>query len=122
MSASEQFKNAVKAYIEIHDELQASAKQLREIRKRKTALSETIINFMRDNDIDECALSDGKLIRKTSKRVEGLKKDNMMDVLKEKLGSVDAAEALLVEIYSQRGVVEKDCLRRTHRRTNPNED
>lgn len=121
MSASEQFKNAVKAYIEIHDELQASARQLRAIRKRKTELSETIINFMRDNDIDECALSDGKLIRKTSKRVEGLKKDNIMDVLKEKLGSADAAEAMLVEIYGQRGVVEKDSLKRTHKRTNPNE-
>jgi hypothetical protein len=121
MSASEQFKNAVKSYIEIHDELQASAKQLRAIRKRKTELSETIINFMKNNDIDECALADGKLIRKTSKRVEGLKKDNIMDVLKEKLGSADAAEALLVEIYGQRGVVEKDSLQRTHKRTNPNE-
>jgi hypothetical protein len=118
---SEQFKQAVKAYIEIHDELQASAKQLREIRKRKTALSETILNFMKENDIDECALSDGKLIRKTSKRVEGLKKDNIMDALKEKLGSTEAAEALLIDIYSQRGVIEKDSLQRTHRRTNPND-
>ena len=119
---SEQFKNAVKAFIELHDELQASAKQLRAIRKRKTELSQTIINFMKENDIDECALADGKLIRKTSKRVEGLKKDNIMDVLKEKLGSADAAEALLVEIYSQRGVVEKDSLQRTHKRTNPTDD
>jgi hypothetical protein len=122
MSASEQFKSAVKSYIEIHDELQASAKQLRAIRKRKTELAETILGFMKDNDIDECALSDGKLIRKTSKRVEGLKKDNIMDVLKEKLGSAAAAEALLVEIYGQRGVVEKDSLQRTHKRTNPNNE
>jgi hypothetical protein len=122
MSASEQFKNAVKAYIELHDELHASAKQLRAIRKRRNELSETIITFMKDNEIDECALSDGKLIRKTSKRVEGLKKETITDVLKEKLGSLEAAEALLVEIYGQRGVVEKDSLQRTHKRTNPNNE
>lgn len=117
MSAQEQFKTAVKDWIQIHDELQASAKQLREIRKRKQVLADTILGFMRNNEIDECALSDGKLIRRTSKRVEGLKKDTILDVLKDKMGSAEKAEAMLVEIFSHRNVVEKEALMRTTKKT-----
>lgn len=117
MSAQEQFKTAVKDWIQIHDELQASAKQLREIRKRKQVLADTILGFMRNNEIDECALSDGKLIRRTSKRVEGLKKETILDVLKDKMGSTEKAEAMLVEIFSHRNVVEKEALMRTTKKT-----
>jgi hypothetical protein len=120
-SHQEDFKNAVKAYITIHDELSAAGKQLRELRKQKTALSETILKFMKDHEIDECALNDGKLIRRTSKRLEALKKDHILDELKKSMGQ-DQAEAVLVNIFSQRGVTEKDALKRTHKRGGAGDD
>lgn len=121
MDTQEDFKNAVKSYIVIHDELSAAGKQLRELRKQKTALSEKILQFMRSNDIDECALNDGKLIRRSSKRLEALKKDHILDELKKSMGQ-DQAEAVLVNIFSQRGVTEKDALKRTHKRGGADDD
>jgi hypothetical protein len=107
---------AVKAYIELHDELAASARQMRELRKQKDTLSNTILGFMKSNEIDECALNDGKLIRKTTKRVETLKKDHIMEALKKSLGE-DESEKCLVEMYSARAVEEVDSLRRTKKRS-----
>lgn len=116
MDPAAEFRDTVKAYIELHDELAASARQMRELRKQKDALGTRIIEFMRDNAIDECALADGKLIRKTSKKVETLKKEHILDALKKRLGDETAAERALVDIYASRGVEETDSLRRTKKR------
>lgn len=89
---------------------------MRELRKQKEALSNTILGFMKSNEIDECALNDGKLIRKTTKRVETLKKDHIMEALKKSLGE-DESEKCLVEMYSSRAVEEVDSLRRTKKRS-----
>ena len=121
MDTQEDYKNAVKSYIVIHDELSAAGKQLRELRKQKTALSEKILHFMKANEIDECALNDGKLIRRSSKRLEALKKDHILDELKKSMAP-DQAEAVLVNIFSQRGVTEKDALKRTHKRGGGGDD
>jgi phage I-like protein len=121
MDTQEDFKNAVKSYIIIHDELSAAGKQLRELRKQKTALSEKILHFMKANEIDECALNDGKLIRRSSKRLEALKKDHILDELRKSMAP-DQAEAVLVNIFSQRGVTEKDALKRTHKRGGGGDD
>ncbi len=119
---SNDFRDTVKAYIELHDELAASARQMRELRKQKDALGTRIIEFMRDNAIDECALNDGKLIRKTSKKVETLKKEHILDALKKRLGDDAAAERALVDIYANRAIEETDSLRRTKKRGGGGDD
>ena len=53
------FKAAVKAYIDIHDKLAQAGRELREVRKKKTELADVIVQYMKRNDIDECALQDG---------------------------------------------------------------
>lgn len=110
------FKAAVKAYIEIHDRLAQAGKELRDIRKKKTELADVIVQYMCKNDIDECALQDGKLIRKQVKRLEPLKKEHIMAELSKALGEPQA-ESMLVNIYGQRGVSDKDVLRRTKKRS-----
>ncbi len=110
------FKDAVKAYIDLHDRLAQASKELRDIRKKKTELADVIVQYMCKNDIDECALQDGKLIRKSVKRLEPLKKEHIMAELSKALGEPQA-ENLLVNIYGQRGVSDRDVLRRTKKRT-----
>ena len=46
---SDGFKASVKQFIELHDELQASAKALRDLRKRKEELGHLILESMRQN-------------------------------------------------------------------------
>lgn len=114
-SAEDDFKAAVKAYIDMHDQLAQAGKELRDIRKKKNELADVIVQYMRKNDIDECALSDGKLIRKTAKRLEPLKKEHILSQLSKVVGEPQA-EDLLVNIYNTRGVTDKDVLRRTKKR------
>lgn len=114
MTAEHDFKAAVKAYIDIHDQLAAASKELRGIRKKKTELADVIVQFMKANDIDECALQDGKLIRKQSKRLEPLKKEHILSELAKAMGE-PKAEDLLVNIYSNRAVTDKDVLQRTRK-------
>ena len=113
--AEDDFKAAVKAYIDMHDQLAEASKQMRGIRKKKAELADVIVQYMKKNDIDECALQDGKLIRKQAKRLEPLKKEHIMDELKKVVGE-PRAEDILVNIFSKRTVAEKDTLRRTHKR------
>lgn len=108
-----EFKEAVKAYIELHDEITASSKQLRELKQQKDAVGEIILKWMRTNSVDECELPDGKLVRKTSKRTQTLKKEFVLEELKNLTGDEARAEASMLNIFSRRAVVEKEVLTRT---------
>lgn len=110
--ALDEFKAAIKAYIALHDWLQQSAKEQREARRKKTELSQVIIEFMKVNRYHECALEDGKLIRKESKRLEPLKKDHILEELVKTMGETQA-ETAMVNIFGKRKVTETDILTRT---------
>lgn len=113
MGDSDEFKDAVKAYIELHDEITRSTKQLRELKQQKDSVGEIILRWMRSNNVDECELPDGKLMRKTSKRTEGLKKEMVLQELKKLTGDEARATASLQNIFSMRTTVEKEILSRT---------
>ncbi len=112
MDPQDVFKEAVKEYIAVHDQLIETGRQLKEVRKKKTELAEVILEFMKANDIDECALHDGKLVRKESKRVEGVKKEHILGELK-KIVSETKADELIANIMSNRSITTKDSLTRS---------
>ena len=107
------FKDAVRTYIEVYDELMASAKALREMRKKKDAIGASILGFMKARKIDEFQLGDGKLMRKNSKRIETLKKEYVIQGLKAALGDDARADAVMSQMNANRSVTECEQLRRT---------
>jgi hypothetical protein len=107
------FKESVRTYIELHDELTRSSKTLRDMKKKKDELGSAILAFMRDNEIDEFQVGDGKLIRKNAKRTEALKKEYIINSLKAALGSDDKVEAVFMQMNANRNVTECESLRRT---------
>lgn len=110
-----EFRDAVKAYIDMHDRLTEASKQLSDIRKKKKELSQVIVEYMRKHDIDGVNVRDGKLVRKQSKRLEPLKKEHILGELKKSMNE-EQAENVLVNIFSQRNVTNTDTLRRTKKR------
>lgn len=110
-----EFRDAVKAYIDMHDQLTDAGKQLREIRKKKKELADVIVEYMKKNDIDGINVRDGKLVRKTSKRLEPLKKEHILEELTKTLGEARAEDAL-VNIFSKRNVNNTDTLLRTRKK------
>lgn len=117
MSAAEErkeaFRSAVKAYITLHDEISKSAKQMRELRKQKDKIGEIILEYMKERNVDQCDLSDGKLMRKKSKRTEGLKKEYILNELIKLTGNPQTAEAALNNMNSMRMIKETEILSRT---------
>lgn len=107
------FKDAVRTYIEIYDELTKSSKTLREMKKKKDELGASILAFMRHNKIDEFQVGDGKLMRKNSKRTEALKKEYIINSLKAALGDESKVDAMLLQMNSHRNITESESLRRT---------
>lgn len=107
------FKETVNAYIELHDEIARSSKHLRELRKKKDALGDLVLQFMRSNRIDECELPDGKLVRKVSKRTSTLKKEMVFSELQRITGNEERAVESLQNIFNMRQIVEKEILTRT---------
>ena len=110
-----EFRDAVKAYIDMHDQLTEASRSLRDIRKKKKELADVIVEYMRKNDIDGINVKDGKLLRKQTKRLEPLKKEHIMAELTKAVGETKADD-ILVNIFSKRNVTNKDTLRRTKKR------
>jgi len=116
MADPSDFKEAVQAYIELHDEIDRSSKKMRELKKQKVAIGETILAWMKAQNADECEFPDGKLIRKKSKRTEGMKKEYVLAELTKLTGNEAEATLALNNINSRRGVVETEILSRTVKR------
>lgn len=113
-ATDEEFRDAVKLYIELHDEIQRQSKELAEVRKRKEALGVQILESMKHRDIDACHLADGgKLVRKEAKRTESLKKEHIIKELLPALGDEGQVERVVNNIFSQRAVNIKESLQRT---------
>ena len=115
------FKDAVRTYIELYDEIQKATKDMRALKKQKETISEQIIDFMARHKIDEFQVPDGKLMRKKSKRQESLRKEYIVGCLNTALGE-EKAMALIKAMNDQRSVTESDILLRTRLgRTTANE-
>lgn len=107
------FKDAVKAYVTLHDELTESAKHLRDLKKRKADLGESILEFMKTREIDELQMHDGKLVRRQAKRTESIKKDHILNELKSVMSDPAQAETVYSNMCSKRSVEVRDALKRT---------
>ena len=72
---TEQFKNHVKEYVDINNQLSEASKALSVLRKRKQLLMGNICSYMNTNEFDELKLNDCKLKTYMSKSTAPLNKD-----------------------------------------------
>ena len=111
------FREQVKRYIQLHDEIAEGQKMLGQLRKRRLELEAGILAYMKDNEIDQCNLADGKLLRRVSKTVQSLKRDYIVDELAKVFGGDGRrAEEIVGVLFSNRGVSEREVLKRTRAR------
>ena len=79
-SASSQVKETLKQWIALDDELRALQKRSKEIRTEKQTLSETVLAFMRENDVDDFKLeghSAGTITRSVRSVKPGIKRNTI---------------------------------------------
>ena len=119
LQGKQQFAEAVKLYVEVVDEIARLTKRASQLRKHKTAMSDQLLKAMEELEEDGVSLErygGGKLLRHKSKRVEGVKKEVLMEELGGLLGDSNRAEELIAQVWNNRPVVEKWTLKRTRPR------
>lgn len=116
--AAPEFKEAVKLFVSMHDQVAQRAKELCHVRKQKSELAEVILEYMVRHNIDGCVLGEEstQLVRKQTKRVEPLRKEHIMGELAKVLSRREQAEDVLESIFSNRAVRTKDSLHLTKRK------
>lgn len=93
----------VAAYVEAHDKQKALAAEAREHRKRTKELHDRIVEVMEAEGLDECGLSSGaRIVKKETRRTEGLKKEHIQGELKKLVGSDVGVEEAVANMYNRR--------------------
>lgn len=113
MSGNQQldiFRECVKEYVDITNQIAEASKGLKAVRQKKDELGTIIHEFMTKNNYEVASAGDVKLMLKQSTKMPGLKEDNIMTVLREMIGSDDAAKVwrkIMESRESQATVVDK---------------
>ncbi len=110
----DEFKAKINYYIKLDDEIKTLSDALRERRKEKQKFEGELLNFMKEHQIDSIKSkqdnSQIELVQK--KRTEGLNKEYLMNTLLELLKNKSTAENITNYVYSKRGVIETEKIKR----------
>lgn len=110
----DEFKAKINHYIKLDDEIKTLSDALRERRKEKQRFEGELLNFMKDNDISSIKNkqdnSQIELIQK--KKTETLNKEYIVNCLIDLLKNKSTAENITNYMYSKRGVVETEKIKR----------
>ena len=115
--ASPSFKDLVKQYVQLNDEVTTAAKGLSESRKKLKDMEAAVITYMTNNNIEQCNLKDGCLVLRHNKTQAPLNKDLMVETMQDELGP-QKAEALLAKMDERREASSstRSALKRTRNR------
>lgn len=106
------FIDNVRAYLAMHEEIAALARQASAMRKRKQELRDYIVHYMKSNDVEQCMAADCKLYVATTKSRQPVNKDYIFAMLSNEMG-VPVAERFVDALWSNREVTTRDTLRRS---------
>lgn len=111
-TAVENFKDMVKTWILVDDEIKKYNKVLTELRKKKRELTPDILDFMKSYDIEDCKTQDSKLKYAVSYRTKPINKDTLKQKLSIYLRSQNKGEEAADFILKNRDKTESVTLRR----------
>ena len=109
-----QFKEAVKEWVSLYDELSELRRALSLKNRRYKDLSTFIIDYMKHNDKEVCSLgSSGIVHMKSTKRKESINKNNVQEILFKKLQDLSLTDELTRSIFDERNTKESFRLTRS---------
>jgi hypothetical protein len=108
----EEFKNQVKAWCEIDTSIKRLQIAVRERKRAQEVLTNTILQFMQDNNIEDLNTKEGILRCKASYVKAPLSQKTIKTRLIEQLGSDAKALDTINKVFEDREKVEKVSLRR----------
>lgn len=110
----DEFKNTVREWLMIEEDISNTQRVVREKRKRMQKLSEYISIFMKQNDKEFCDVGNEQaLVLKKRKTTGGLKKEYIIQVLSEIVKDEQKAKEYTEKMYSMRTIKETDVIKKT---------
>lgn len=106
----EEFKSIVQDWINYDEAIKTLQQQSRELRRRKGLLDKKIHIFMENQSIDNVKAKNKLILRKTTKRTQGLSKNFIFNKLNNILGE-EQSQKLLSDLMSMREVKQVPALR-----------
>lgn len=83
MATKEELIANIKSWMTIDSEMKALQKKMKQYRAEKKILADSLVNIMKENDIDCFDLSEGKLLYTKTKVKTALSKKHIMKCLEE---------------------------------------
>jgi len=108
----EGLKNKVVDYLTIDDEIKLLTMKLKNKKKEKLMLSNDVLNFMNEFNIEDLNAEKGILKYTISKTKKSINKKDMLNKLAIFLKSTEKANEAMSFIYDNREIVEKVRLKR----------
>lgn len=107
----DEFKNQVKSWIEIDNQIRKLQALIKERNSHKTTLTVKILNFMSKYNIEDLNTKDGKLRFKQSRQKRNATLKDIKTRLSEYYGSTDSVEQLAEKVFEPK-FEERQYLRR----------
>lgn len=103
----------IKNWIELDNDVKLLSKQLKEVRNKKKSVTNTLIETMKNNEIDCFDLSNGKILYGQNKIKRPLNKETLLASLSTYFAdsSKDSIDKITKHILDSRQVVLKDNIR-----------
>lgn len=112
---ADEFKMAVKEWLNISDRQAEMRKQNSEFNKRKKQLNLTIIGFMKNNKKDICNLGENGILQlKEQKTSVALKKDYVEKLLRDFTNNEDMARQAAEYIFNNKETRTKDVIKKSN--------
>jgi len=101
------FKQSVREYVNISDQIARASKELAVVKRKKNELGDLILEFMQENKYDAVSADNATILKKSSTRKAGLKEVAILSAAKEFLGEHEV-EKFMQKLDSTRETVTKE--------------
>lgn len=102
----------VKEWIKIDNEMKLLQLEVKTRRERKKQLSDSLVEILRDSDIDGWNTKEGKLEYVKTKTKSSLNKQHIKAALSKFIKDEDQVDAMTQFIYESRSIKEKESIKR----------
>jgi hypothetical protein len=101
------FKQSVREYINIGNQIAHAQKELSVVKRKKDELGDLIRDFMNDNGYDAVSADNATILKKSTTRKTAIKEDAILNAAKEFLGEHEV-EKFMEKLDSTRETVTKE--------------
>jgi len=97
-----QIRSYIKEWVRLDDEIVKSKKEIKEMNATKKVLSDKLLYYMKDQEIDQFDLNTGKLVRHVQKTRAPLSKKSLMTCLMKYYKDEEEAQKVSIFILDSR--------------------